>query len=436
MPKPTRWTAQDEQVLDDLVVSVEASDGFLGLFVAVCDDQEFQAEVIGRYEAELGPEIRAYRLLLPRQDASLRRLLYQLVDSEPYLQDGGRAVLTATGADRLLPLRLGEDRSAQEEFFGYLQWTREGFRDFPYPIILWVTNQIFKELIQKAPDFWSWCKDVFRFRGSDRPPMARVVNIGSHIGDLMGSPSAQIIQLGDLMGSHSVQTRKFHMDKLRLHGFEESTPVNYLVKLTDAKEKSDPTGLVLIDLHAQLGRAYRQVAKNAQQLELAVEAFQKSRDRHEKILGKHNLGYAERLDDLADTQRLLKSYTEAGELYQQSLTIRQELVGPDHPDIATSLSNLAALYGETQRYTEAEGLYQRSLAIRQAKLGADHPVTAFTLHNLAGLYQDMGRLLEAEPLYEQALIILEQAMGPESDRTKIVRHNLKQVRAVLKAQEF
>ncbi|TAG12383.1 MAG: tetratricopeptide repeat protein, partial [Oscillatoriales cyanobacterium] len=53
--------------------------------------------------------------------------------------------------------------SELSRFFGYLQWTREGLREFPYPIVIWVTPKILSRLSLEAPDFWSWRSGVFRF---------------------------------------------------------------------------------------------------------------------------------------------------------------------------------------------------------------------------------------------------------------------------------
>ncbi len=155
---------ENEKAFDDLIVAVEASEGVLSLFLAVCDSPQLRADTIDRYEAELQPTIRPYRIELPSNEPSLRKAIATTVANDEYLQAGGRAVLTIVGLERLSFLRMGEERSQQEIFFGYLQWTREGLREFPYPIILWLTNQLFIELSRKAPDFWSWRKDVFRFR--------------------------------------------------------------------------------------------------------------------------------------------------------------------------------------------------------------------------------------------------------------------------------
>ncbi|TAG95646.1 MAG: hypothetical protein EAZ19_11170 [Oscillatoriales cyanobacterium] len=76
----------------------------------------------------------------------------------------GKAVITVTGVEKLRFFKqLRESRSEQEVFFGYLQWTREALREFPFSIVLWVTRQIEVLISNESPDFWSWRKGVFRF---------------------------------------------------------------------------------------------------------------------------------------------------------------------------------------------------------------------------------------------------------------------------------
>ena len=153
----------NEDALDDLLVAIEASGRRLGIYIAVCDDPQLRAEMIDRYERALSPAFRHYRLTLNADEPSLKALLVAQVRSDDYLQKGGQAVMTILGAERLGALRLEAERSQQEIFFGYLQWTREGLREFPFAIVLWVTDALQKRLIQQAPDFWSWRREVVRF---------------------------------------------------------------------------------------------------------------------------------------------------------------------------------------------------------------------------------------------------------------------------------
>lgn len=145
----------NEDSYDDLLIAIEASTGILSLLIAVCDASNLREEIIARYESELSSDIRAFRLPVPRVKPSLTTAIADLVKTDEYLQSGSKAVLTVTGAEQLYALKHGAEKSEQEIFFGYLQWTREALQKFSYPIVLWVTNQMLVDLSKKAPDFWS-----------------------------------------------------------------------------------------------------------------------------------------------------------------------------------------------------------------------------------------------------------------------------------------
>jgi hypothetical protein len=157
--------AQNQKAYDGLIVTIEAKDRAMSLLIAVCDDLNLREQIIAKYQAELQPHFRPYQITLEQGEPSPNRSIYLLVQKEEYLQQGGKAVITIMNIEQLSSLKLGNERSEQEIFFGSLQWTREAMRNHPYPIIYWVTNQILVELVKKAPDFWSWREGVFRFAG-------------------------------------------------------------------------------------------------------------------------------------------------------------------------------------------------------------------------------------------------------------------------------
>jgi tetratricopeptide (TPR) repeat protein len=179
----------NETAYDDLIVSVEASENTLSLLLAVCNDFQLREEIIQRYEAELNPTIPNYRVTLTRTEPSLKQAISQTIEKGAYLKAGGKAVFTVLGAERLLQLRYGAERSEQEIFLGYLQWTREGLQEFQYPIILWLTEPLLEEISRKAKDFWSWRKDVFRFVSEtptllDRPEVAQIPQNLPYLGNI------------------------------------------------------------------------------------------------------------------------------------------------------------------------------------------------------------------------------------------------------------
>ncbi|NER39981.1 MAG: hypothetical protein F6J93_39645 [Oscillatoria sp. SIO1A7] len=156
---------QNEDSYDELVESIAAIKDKMSLLIAVCDDSILRDRVIQGYETELEPlGFSAYRLKLARGEPSLRAAIAEVVQKESYLSQGGIAVLTVTEIEKLLYLEgLDGDRTEQDKFFGYLQWTREALPRFKYPIVIWLTNEIKNKVIQYAPDFWSWRGGVLRF---------------------------------------------------------------------------------------------------------------------------------------------------------------------------------------------------------------------------------------------------------------------------------
>ena len=155
----------NEESYESLVAVIEASQGILSLLIASCEPGSFQEQLIEHYESELAPEIHCYRVRLNQSEPSLTAALRQLVQGKPELQSSkASVVITVTGIADLLtmPVRETDEKSAFAKIFGFLQWTREGLRAFPYPIVLWVTPKILRQISMAAPDFWSWRNGVFR----------------------------------------------------------------------------------------------------------------------------------------------------------------------------------------------------------------------------------------------------------------------------------
>jgi hypothetical protein len=172
------WQDVDnDKSYDRLTMAIRFSDtDRLNIFIAVCDQPTIQNEIIDRYTAELQSGFHCYQLTVSSNDISTKKLLYELIDREPIiLQPYNRTVVSITGAADLpassnsatLQKRYGREditRTDQEMFFSSLQWTREGLREFHFPIIIWVTKALYDRLVHEAPDFWSWRKGVLFFK--------------------------------------------------------------------------------------------------------------------------------------------------------------------------------------------------------------------------------------------------------------------------------
>ncbi|MGK7874164.1 MAG: tetratricopeptide repeat protein [Xenococcaceae cyanobacterium] len=350
-------------------------DGILSLLIAVCDDKYLRNRLINAYEAELKPQIHPYRLQLDGDEPSLRMAIAQLVQTEEYLHQGGRAVLTVTGADELLFISPKAERTEQDKFFGYLQWTREGLLEFPYPIVLWVTNQILVKLSEKAPDFWSWRKGVFRF--VSETPMVTIPpeNVERHLITFEETDN-NFLPLEDLQG---------------------------LIARTEQKRgKKDP---ILATLYDRLGELYRhrlergEVENYPDERECALQCFRKA------ITLQTELGLR---SDLVNSLRHLgllyyfqAQYQEAIDCHQKSLKIAQEI--GDRQGEANSLGNLGNAYDSLGQYQRAIEFHQQSLEI--AREIGDRQGEANSLGNLGLAYYSLGQYQRAIEFHQQYLEI-------------------------------
>ncbi|MDZ8185459.1 MAG: tetratricopeptide repeat protein [Nostoc sp. ChiSLP02] len=440
---------ENQDAYDDLIVSIEAKTHGLNLLIAVCDDPNFRDEIITRYESEVEPNFRTYQTILARYEPSLKAALNQLVEQEEYLRQRQPAVITVTGTEQFYFLRLGNEQSEQEKFFGYLQWTREGLRDFPFTIVLWLTNQILINLIKKAPDFWSWRNGVFRFAskktsaipgkelepirfafrdtelaGTDTNennhfflPIRDLEKLIDNIEEERGTKDPSLATLYSRLGD--IYRGRLERGESQNYQEEQELAIKYWRK---AIELQNELGLQL-DLAANfsnLAGLYRATGRYSE----AEPLYQQALQLRKRLLGENNPVYATSLNNLAGIYKSTGQYSKAELLYQQALELRKRLLGENHIDFVASLNNLALLYDEQGRYDEAEPLYLRSLEIAKTLLGENHPSFALILNNLALLYYHQGRYNEAEPLSQQAIELDKQFLGEENPDVATDLHNL------------
>ncbi|MGB3767984.1 MAG: tetratricopeptide repeat protein, partial [Phormidesmis sp.] len=300
-------SAENQDALDDLLVGIEASGRRLGIFIAVCDDPQLKETIINCYEQALAPDFRHYRLELNASEPSLKALLLQQVKEDASLQQGGQAVMSILGAERLRTLKFEEAPSQQETFFGYLQWTREGLQDFPFAIVLWVTYQLQEQLSRQAPDFWSWRQDVVRFV----------------------SPKRMAISTDALASLRS------HESFSRFETVGNTLPIDDLEALIAETAQKSPGSALLASLQMQAGIAYvnRVERGEAQDYKTELEKATTLLKAAAKLLEAAGdlEDYADSLDRLARVYELQGRYGEAEPLYLQALEITKAELGDRHP---------------------------------------------------------------------------------------------------------
>jgi tetratricopeptide (TPR) repeat protein len=365
----------NELAYEKLVTVIEASKGTLALLIAVCDDSKFRDRTIQRYEQELKPDFETYRLQLARTEPSLRAALGAWAEQQ---SQSTAAMLTVTGAEDLLWFNLKDEDGARtevEKFFGYLQWGRDGLREFPYPIVLWITPRIFKNLSLKAPDFWSWRKGVFRFI-SDEVLEPSVLNHNRDVPLSFSESDSFLLPLEDLQE---------------------------LIAVTEQLEGTEAP--LLGTLHSRLAQVYqrrieRGEAKNLQEeRNSAIENYKKAIALQTKLHQDYAL--INTLIDQGNFYLFQGIFRESMPLFQQSLQIAQTI--GDRYGEANSLIGLGNVYDSFGEYQRAIEFYEQALMI-QREIG-DHNGEAKSFKNLGNLYNSFGEHSRALECYEQALRI-------------------------------
>ncbi|TRU99709.1 MAG: tetratricopeptide repeat protein [Microcystis wesenbergii Mw_QC_S_20081001_S30D] len=372
---------QNEREYEGLIVSLEANQERLNILICVCDQEKLREEIIDRYSKELEPVIPCYRIDLDQKEPSLRAAIASLVSRKPELLQSKNAVITTTGVEKLHSIEWQQEKSELDKFFGYLQWTREGLREFPYSIVLWVTSTVEVNLRKKAPDFWSWRKGVFRFIS---PPSNFL-------------PCQEFLPILQSFDEITIDKDIPSISKEDLLELIEQIEVN--------KGKKEPR---LASLYASLAKIYNHRLLNLplsdyrQEQQLAIEYYQKAIDLQTEL--NLELDLVASLDSLAGIYYFLGEDQKAIEFYQQSLAIFQKI--GDRWREADSYNNLGNAYhslGEDQKAIE---FYQQSLAIFQEI--DDIKGVAYCYNNLGNIYNSLGEYQKAIEFYQQSLAIFQK----------------------------
>ncbi|GBO55492.1 kinesin light chain [Pseudanabaena sp. lw0831] len=413
----------------DLLVAIETSNKHLSLLLAVCDRDRLRNSLTERYEQELASEgIKSYRVTIDRQEPSLFAAINQLVGAEPYLQDGNLAVITVEGVVSLSSFVSEGERSPVDKFLGYLQWTREGMRQFTFPIVIWVTEHIHNEISRKAQDFYSWRQGVFFFESIQEETIVPIdvepIDFPDPESDDLDLPIDELlvyIAQREATGQEDASLATFYT--LLAKAYKRDNQIDQAIstweKAIDLQEKLN-LSLELAHSLNELGFLYYYQGKYNK----AEPLYLRSLEIRERELGVEHSSVATSLNNLAELYNSQGNYNEAEPLYLRSLDIKEHQQEVDHPNVAISLNNLAELYHSQGKYSEAEPLYLRSLDIKVHQQEVDHPDVAISLNNLAGLYHSQGKYSEAETLFLRSLEIMERELGVEHPDVATSLNNL------------
>ncbi len=392
---PIVLTEANELTYESLLSLIQESQGQLSPIIVACDDIPLRKQIIDRYEDEAGEaEIASCRIFLG-SEPSIRAALLNLRDENEYLQRNGKAVFTVIGAELLLRVKVKAEAAQSEldKFFGYLQWTREGFSEFRYPIVIWVTYRILKELSRRAPDFWSWRKAVLRFEAETPDESATEV----------------LLNLPPTLNP-----------KDSAHEDEFLPPLNELLAEIEKFKSRLPSSPNLAPLYEQLGRVYAnrvitgQTTSLESEREAAIVAFETAilgyKDQDQKLL------QSAALNRLGRFLYLQSRYTDAIAFFQKALATSRQI--GDSNSEAKALNNLGNTFNSQGHYFSAIENYWKSLKIQTVILDRNEEANSFI--GLGNASYSLGQYQKAIDFYQQSLEIQREIGDRDGERSSII----------------
>ena len=322
---------------------------------------------------------------------------------------------------------------------------RDAFPRFcPCPLLLWVTDGAFRELIREARDLWHWRAHTFQFTEGDDEPAPTP-----------GSPTGSMQSSGEDLPYRDVHERE---EALQLFG---ETLRNHETagqgESPDACEVRNRIGNILYDLgrysdaeallrqnlairEKNLGCEHPDTLASMNQLAVVYRATgnyagveplsRRVLALSERLLGHEHPQTLVGINNLATLLYARGDLIGAEPLYRRALELRERVLGGTHPSTLASVTNLASLLRAKGDLAGAEAFARRAMADSERVLGRNHPGTLASTVNLAALLQDMGDLAAAERFMERALQGYQAKVGPNHPDTKAVERRLNLIRGL------
>lgn len=354
---------------------------------------------------------------------------------------GQRRAIAVLGLEDRLGLAIAGLPGGEEErtLLHTANLHRDAFpRICPCPILLWVTDGAFRELVRQAPDLWHWRAHTFQFTEAE-----------AELSDKESQATGSIRSSGVGLPYRDFQEREEALALFRttLRNYEATgqgeTTAACAVRdrisniLYDLGRFADAEPLVCKNLAIRertLGADHRDTLASVNNKALLLYAkrdlagaeplFRRAIIAQKRKLGPEHIDTLVSLSNLAGLLRKKGDWAGAESLLRQTLEVYERTLGPGHHDTLVNLNNLAAVLQSKGDLEEAEMLYRRALDTSERKSGMEHAHTLESLNNLATLLRRKGDLAGAEQLYRRALAVMERMLGPEHPSTLTSLSNL------------
>ena len=144
---PEQAATHNDKFLDRLIRSIALSQGQFSLILVRCNYARLQLKLIGKLQQK--SPIPIQKLILPERVETLYTTLSSAVERE------SPSALMVLGLESVCSL---------DHLLKSTNQVRDEFRkNFTFPLILWITDEVATKLIRLAPDFKSWAAATLKF---------------------------------------------------------------------------------------------------------------------------------------------------------------------------------------------------------------------------------------------------------------------------------
>ncbi|WP_413163153.1 eIF2A-related protein [Capilliphycus salinus ALCB114379] len=185
-------TSHNEHFMSRLVRSIALSQEQFSLILVRCNYARLQLKLIG--ELEQKSPIPIQKLILPESVETLYTTISLAIENQP------PAALMVLGLESVTSL---------DHLLNSTNQVRDEFRKhFPFPLILWITDEVATKLIRLAPDFKSWAAATLKFELAT----CELIEYLKQQANILFSFAELKIKEGELVSQYSLSSLQFCQD--------------------------------------------------------------------------------------------------------------------------------------------------------------------------------------------------------------------------------
>lgn len=378
--QPEEIIVSNERSLKKLIRSITNSQGHFTLILARCNYHSLQEQIVQQLKAECQVEIREIHL------SKSVKTLYTTIEAN--LGDQLPQALIISGLELI---------EAIDQLLISTNQVREEFRkNFQFPIVIWVNDEIFQKLIRLIPDFKSWTGNSIKFK----------TNMNELLENLRQTTSSVFTALLTAGGNKFLDNASLNLDFATLNlGEIESAVRDLQISQQQLEPELEASVQFLLGREADI-RGHKSEARNYYEQSLAVW--------EQKVKEQNNLSF----DDLKCYGCLLwhlglwwrqsatlhiaehhEAYLKAKNYFQKCVEVFQQ---HNYPDLAAKfINNLGEALSRLEAWNELENV--ASVAIKLHQTYPEPIRLAYSYGLMAEVALKKSQWLEAKQYAELAL---------------------------------